>query len=254
MANLHRESTLSTVRKLLSANLSCLENDFSRTGTFVYEAEKREGGFRFPFREKSLSVVTMGKGVIISCNSERMAWVKEQLGQLHRGQIFSAAAIGRMQQYVSKDHQYIAGPDQKYVCSSYDTKPFELPEGLNVTLVQRNEVPSLYAYNGFNHALSYRVDNPRPDVLATVAEFNGEIVGIAGASEDSELMWQIGVNILDEYQGRGIGKALVGTLTNAILNEGAVPYYSTEVSNLQSRQLAISLGYWPAWVELYARE
>jgi len=79
------------------------------------------------------------------------------------------------------------------------------------------------------------------------------VVGIAGASADCELMWQIGVDVLPEYQGLGIGKALVGTLTKAVLEKGVLPYYSTEVSHLQSRQLAVSLGYWPAWVQLYAR-
>jgi GNAT superfamily N-acetyltransferase len=66
-------------------------------------------------------------------------------------------------------------------------------------------------------------------------------------------MWQIGVDVLPEYQGLGIGKAIVGSLTRAVLDEGVLPYYSTAVSNLQSRQLATRLGYRPAWIELYTR-
>lgn len=89
--------------------------------------------------------------------------------------------------------------------------------------------------------------------MAVAAFCDGKVVGIAGASEDCELMWQIGVDVLPEFQGLGIGKAIAGTLTKAVLDEGVLPYYSTEVSNLQSRQLAISIGYWPAWVELYDR-
>jgi len=89
--------------------------------------------------------------------------------------------------------------------------------------------------------------------LAAVAEYGGIIVGIAGASEDCELMWQIGVDVLPEFQSRGIGKALVGKLTRALFHEGIVPYYSASLSNMQSRQLAVSLGYWPAWIQIYAR-
>jgi predicted GNAT family acetyltransferase len=112
----------------------------------------------------------------------------------------------------------------------------------------------LYGYTRFKHALSFRTDSLRPDMMAAVAVCDGTVVGIAGASADSETMWQIGVDVLPEYQEKGIGKAIVGTLTLSILREGVTPYYSTITSNLQSRQLAASLGYWPAWVEMYARD
>jgi hypothetical protein len=39
-----------------------------------------------------------------------------------------------------------------------------------------------------------------------------------------------------------------------VLAAGRVPCYSTAVSNIASRSLAIRLGYWPAWTELYALE
>ena len=54
--------------------------------------------------------------------------------------------------------------------------------------------------------------------------------------------------------GGGIGRALVGRLTAAVFDRGRVPYYSTTVANLRSRDLAIGVGYWPAWTDLYARD
>ncbi|WP_274648884.1 GNAT family N-acetyltransferase [Paenibacillus humicola] len=106
----------------------------------------------------------------------------------------------------------------------------------------------------FKNALSFNPESSRPDILAAVAECDENIVGVAGASADCETMWQIGVDVVPAYQGLGIGKALVGTLTKAVLNEGIVPYYSAAVSHLHSRRLALSLGYWPAWIHVYARE
>ncbi|GGD77967.1 hypothetical protein GCM10010911_39960 [Paenibacillus nasutitermitis] len=182
-----------------------------------------------------------------------MDWVRQNLGHLTRGQIFSIPTMTMIEEYVRRDNQFIAGPDQKYVCSSDDLAEFNIPQGISISTYDRSNVIKLYEHTVFRHALSYQSDSPRPDRLASVAEHKGKIVGIAGASEDSELMWQVGVDVLPEYQGLGIGKAIVGTLTKRIINEGIVPYYSTEVSNLQSRQLAISLGYKPAWIQLYAR-
>ena len=50
---------------------------------------------------------------------------------------------------------------------------------------------------------------------------------MAGASEDCEEMWQIGINVLPEAEGQGIGKKLVPVLKNEILRRGKVPFYST---------------------------
>ncbi|HEY7415117.1 MAG TPA: GNAT family N-acetyltransferase [Ktedonobacteraceae bacterium] len=254
MATVKREALLQAIRKVLAANLACHEDDFMKDGTFISVAEVREGRMKFPLREKSLSMVTMGKSVRISCSADWIDWAKKYLGSLTREQLFSASTIAQIQHYVELDRQWIAGPVQKYVCSRDDLKPFFVPEEINVTLVERKDIPSLYEHDQFQHALSNQVQSVRPDVLASVAEHRGNVVGIAGASADCEVMWQIGVDILAEHQGRGIGKALVGTLTRALWKKGIIPYYSTTVSNLQSRQLASSLGYWPAWIELYTKE
>ncbi|MDQ1914875.1 GNAT family N-acetyltransferase [Paenibacillus sp. GD4] len=248
-----RKVALQTVRTVLAADLACSDTDFLFDKVTVNKAEIREGRFRFPLREKSLSIVTMGKGVIASCNQERVEWVKRILGNLARGQIFSIQTVAKLEDYVKKDNQFIAGPDQKYICSVDDLAEFYIPQGVKVSTYTQKNVVELYEHMSFRHALSYRSDNARPDMLATIAECDGKIVGIAEASGDCELMWQIGVDVLPGYQGIGIGKVIVGTLTKAILDQGILPYYSTEVSNLQSRQLAISLGYWPAWVQIYAR-
>ncbi len=91
-------------------------------------------------------------------------------------------------------------------------------------------------------------------MLATVAFEGGAVVGIAGASADSDDMWQIGVSVADGYRRHGIGRALVAALTVAVLKEGKVPYYSSWPANVASNALAQSLGFWHAWIEIYARE
>jgi predicted GNAT family acetyltransferase len=67
-------------------------------------------------------------------------------------------------------------------------------------------------------------------------------------------MWQIGIDVVPSYRNQGIGKALVSRLTEALFKVGKLPYYSTRASNIPSRRIAISLGYWPAWVEIHSRE
>jgi GNAT superfamily N-acetyltransferase len=254
MALIQRTALLHAIRRVLAATHACHEDDFMREGTNVVVAEVRDGRMKYPMPERSLSIVTLGKGVSISCTTGRIEWAKKSLGGLTREQLFSASTIARVQRHIEQDGQWLAGPIQRYVCSKEDLRAFIIPEEISVTLVERGDIPALYAHDQFRNALSYHIESMRPDVLASVAERHGAVIGIAGASADCDVMWQIGVDVLSEYQGRGIGKALVGTLSQALWKRDIIPYYSTKVSNLQSRQVASSLGYWPAWVDLYAKD
>ena len=91
------------------------------------------------------------------------------------------------------------------------------------------------------------------DMLA-VGAYDGErLVGLAGCSADCEDMWQIGVDVLPAWRGRGIAPALTGRLTAEIFARGKVPFYCAAWSNIKSVRNAIRCGYRPAWVELTAR-
>jgi len=69
------------------------------------------------------------------------------------------------------------------------------------------------------------------------------------ARSPSDDLWQIGVDVLAEYRGCGIGQALVQRLAAAICARGKIPYYATVASNLASRNVANSAGFWPCWIE-----
>src|SRR6185437_12634690 len=123
-----------------------------------------------------------------------------------------------------------------------------------IHVIRGNAVPELYNFPGFRNALAYRVDSPRPDVLAAVATIESDVVGIAGASADCDAMWQIGVDVVPDERGRGIGRAVVSRLTQEVLAEGRLPYYSAFVANVASHGVASAVGFWPVWVEVYARD
>jgi GNAT superfamily N-acetyltransferase len=262
-----RRAVLRAIRTVLAADCACTEQDFLKDGVVVTHAKELARRRRFPFPARPLLVFTMGAGVVLSAHPERAAWLQTNLGHLDRDTIFSAPTIALLAQHVARDQQDLAGPDLKYACSKDDFRPAVVPDHVAISLVEGDDVSDLYQYRGFEEALHYRTDpatgpcgpgccalsGPRPDMAAAVASRAGEIVGIAGAKADCELMWQIGVDVVEVARGGGIGRALVSRLTELILDSGRIPYYSTAVSNIRSRAVALSLGYRPAWTELYAR-
>jgi GNAT superfamily N-acetyltransferase len=245
-------SALSIVKKVLAVDFACQESDFENQGIFIHQAKELPGRRRFPFREKAFSIASMGRGVVVSCSLERLGWADAHLSQLSRDVVFTPTAIALMGELVKKDGQSIAGPDLKHICTPDIFQPFPLPEDLKIDIFDDGK--KLEKYNDddrFPNTKGYP-NNPRR--VAAIATFKNKVAGIATGCADCDALWQIGVDTLEPYRNRGVGKATVSAVTEYILNKGIVPYYSTLETNLQSRAVAAALGYKVAWIELYARE
>lgn len=91
-----------------------------------------------------------------------------------------------------------------------------------------------------------------PDEIGVAALQDGKMIGMAGVSHDSPYMWQIGIDVLPEARGKGIGVTLVKLLKNEILKAGRIPYYGAAFSHTVSQNIAIRSGFHIAFVELTA--
>ena len=87
-------------------------------------------------------------------------------------------------------------------------------------------------------------------MVGVAAIKDDEILGMAGASMDSPIMWQIGINVEPNGRRKGIGKMLVALLKNEILDKGRLPYYGTSMGHIASQKVAIGSGFVPVWAEL----
>ncbi len=125
-------------------------------------------------------------------------------------------------------------------------------KNITVNILKENDILSLYNDNRFHMALGYDNESDKKDVLATVGYIDGKIAGVAGASNDSDTMWQIGIDVLPEYRRTGVAVTLTKILTDEIIKCGKVPYYCTAWSNIASKCNAIKCGYKTAWVEMTA--
>lgn len=133
-------------------------------------------------------------------------------------------------------------------------KPVKQNATVTIKMLYENDIPSLYHDRRFSMALSYESGEDKKDVIAAVGYLDGKIVGIAGASNDCDTMWQVGIDVIPEYRRLGIAATLTKRLTDEILSLGKVPYYGTAWSNLASKNNAIKSGYRSAWVEMAAKE
>lgn len=97
-------------------------------------------------------------------------------------------------------------------------------------------------------------DDAPKDEIGVGAYKDGRVLGMAGATSDSDMMWQIGINVMPEAEDLGIGTMLVKIIKNEILDRGRLPFYGTSMSHITSQRVALAAGFVPAWAELYCEE
>jgi GNAT superfamily N-acetyltransferase len=239
---------------VLAADCACSESVFEHDGLFVTAADVRDGRRRYPPAAMPLGLVTMGRGVVVSCHASWVGALRTLLQDHSREEMFSAPTITALTRFVEPTGAVLHGPALSHVCAPAAFRPAVDPEGVTFEVVEGVDVRALYRYPGFDYALSYDPNHPRPDVAAAVARRGERVIGIAGMSADCDVMWQIGIAVVAEERGAGVGRALVGRLTELAFQRNRVPWYAADIGNIRSQALAASLGYWPCWVELFARD
>lgn len=227
------------VRAQLAVDLNCTEADLlgEKDGFRFVEAAENPGRRPFPRGEHHFEMLTMGQAIVVSATPVVLERVRPRLMGLDRDEAFSAP--------------FVYGRGLYYLPELPTNRIVPKPEGFVCTLAEREDIPALYALEGFHNALHYDVHHPRPDVLAMLAKRENRVVGIAGASADCGMLWQVGIDVLPESRGFGLAAYLIGELTREILRRGKIPYYGTASSNLASQRVAHRAGYGPAWICAY---
>jgi GNAT superfamily N-acetyltransferase len=233
------EEMIHIVRKQLATDLNCKPGDLNgEKDSFVFTVVRDNPDRRpFPRTERHFEMLSMGKSIVVSASPDILDYVKPLLAGKDRDEAFSMP--------------FVYGHGLYYLPDLAQLKPLAAPEGFSYAMVEQRDIPPLYQIEGFRNAMSYDINHPRPDVLVFLARKDDRIAGMAGASIDCAMMWQVGMDVLPEYRNLGLAAHLVNRLTLEILNRRFVPYYGTASSNIASQRVAHRAGYDPAWVCAY---
>ena len=235
----------------LAMELGCAPEDFSGEETVLTSPVLPEERRKFSEKPFFLQMATFGGGAVISAAEELHPWLREWTKGKRGFWLFEQHNYFALDRELRKygyqmaltHHMFIPTPD-----------PAEIETDLPHRWLEQGDLAPFYGREEFSNALCDRFRPERPDVLAVAALDGEELVGMAGCSADTPELWQIGVDVLPRYRGRGIGRTLVTLLRSEALRRGALPYYGTSLSNIASWRIALAAGFLPAWVEAEARE
>ncbi|MBQ8176191.1 MAG: GNAT family N-acetyltransferase [Oscillospiraceae bacterium] len=251
MKTMFKNELVSAVAEQLALDYCCNAEDFACKSNKVTLAGIAEGRRVFRAEPDFFKAGTMGNATVITAAGEMLDFANELAEKYGGAEIFELTKIREINAQLAKYNKAIAFNSIFYLpVTPYSYTPnnkFELE------FYEKPEIISeLYPVKGFNNALMYDSTKPRHDVLAVCAFDNGQIIGMAGASNDSQRFWQIGIDVLPEYRGKGIATELVSALTKAVFEHGAIPYYGTWSGNIASQNTARKAGYYPVWTEMNA--
>lgn len=191
-------------------------------------------------------IICMGQVRILAAE-EILGWCEQEYGSMKNPEWFCQfSSLRRLDGKLRQHGRRIEDVRLNFLPCDNDV---QIPAPCRVRWLEAGELAERRDLGAFRHAICGSALTP--DVLAVAAVKEGRIVGIAGATEDCDMLWQIGVDVERGQMGLGTAAALVCLMKNEILKRGKIPFYSTSQSHIISMDTAVSAGFLPAWSEIY---
>ncbi len=247
--NMEQKRIWETALKQSATDMNAEPSDFLKEGVTFRTFRPAEGRRVYLPDPIRLDMVSYGKGIVAVGDEAFEDIVKDYVGKYGSIHIFETPNLYSLNGMLD--------PFDLRACFMAE---FFLPDikkldafscDLDIRILHQEDFRDLYLPE-WGNALSFK--RKELDMIGTGYYEKGRLVGFAGASADCDGMWQIGIDVLPGYRGRGLASALTNALAKEILSAGKIPFYCCAWSNLASLKNAIRSGFTPAWVELTARE
>ena len=244
------ENTAGKINQLLTEQFAidygCSVIDFCCKETLVTELRPNEQARK---REEPgiLSMLSYRGKLVIAAVPELMDWSRSVLAKHCSAEwCFEAGALISIDRKLQEFGYEI---DQAHL---FFTPRFTIPAPVHpVRFLHSTEIAELEDDERIDEAFLF--EDYIEDVLGAAIYDDAEtLLAVAGATANSERMWEMGVNSFAE--GKGYAISVLSALTQEILNQGKVPYSGTAISHLASQNVSLRAGLFPTFCELTTKK
>ena len=238
-----------TVRAQFRIDTNCATEDEDEQIININEAKRMAGARYFGELDPFFRVIIYHGEMYMSADKRILNWCREKYG-LYKPEWFCKYENLRVLDNKLREYGYEIQDTHVYFLPDLEAGEYEFEVPFRLKWYDENEVDVYRKANPFKHALGFISE--APDVIAVAALDEGdEPIAMAGASRDSNSMWQIGVDVTKGYGHKGLAVYLVTTLKERILEMGKVPFYGTSESHSNSMDVAIRAGFIPSFTEVF---
>jgi len=211
------------------------EDSFTRSENVIFETDKT-----------FFEIITFGGNAIMRVDEKISNWCTEKFFNTPANEILDGENLFLIEGKLREHGKKLGGEHLRFLHLN-DEICVSKPGDFSFELYEKDQISELYSDKRFNNALNYY-----NDVLAIVARINGEIAAMAAADDNTCGLWQIGIDTLDEYRGKGLAAYLVKEIVCEIEKRGKVPFYTTWSANIASMRVAMAAGFCPVWINYFA--
>ncbi len=225
----------------LALEYNAKPEDFTANRATVTTPAKPDGVRLYSHELPFFQMASTGSGVVITANEVLHPFLKEFTGDTERFKhpywLFELPHLLCIERELNK-YDYTLSSTFHMFLPGKPHKVRVMSDAFTLKWFDKTSVKTLYPNTDF------------PDVLALAAYDGDEIAALAGASADTDALWQVGIDVKERYRGHGLGTTLVSLLCDRIEALGKTPFYGTVLANLHSQNIALNTGFYPAWVEI----
>ena len=231
-------------------DFGCSPEDFEADGNRFLVSKPTTGARVYCSRPVLFDMATYGRNTVAAGREDLVEAARELFGDLAQPhELFGPEKLAGLDRLLRERGAKIGFASHFFLPDPALSPAFADSSPLSVRLLGPEEFAPFYVPE-FSNALSAK--RPELDRLACAAYDEERAVALAGISEDCPAMWQIGIDVIPEYRGRGIGPYLVHRLTREVLAVGRLPFYGAAWANVRSLKTAERAGYRPAWTQISA--
>lgn len=233
---------------LLSLEYNCTPEAFEIEDNTLTEVKLLDGRRQYD-DEGFFCMVTLGAGTVITADPCLHPFFEEFIKGKKGHWLFEVPNLLKIEKELNK-FSYTLEQSHHMFLPSREVVP---KLDYSTRWYYGDDIHRFYGDSRFPNAICEKYLPERPDRMAVVALSDGEIMGMAGCSEDAPGWMQIGIDVLPQFRSRGVGTYLVTLMKNKTLEVGAIPFYGVSVANYHSWNIAQSSGFRPTWVEIGAK-
>ncbi len=243
MANSFYAKNLARFRAECARELGCDESAFDSHALTVVPRPETARYKNFAF------VHTFGTGTVVSVEPSYLEWTLAHTPDKHflafGGSDFLVPFLAETER--RGDRAAMRGTGLGFVAQELPTEP-ALPVGVTAMSIDRDWRATYLASSVFDNSLGEPGEEHPEEYwrwgIALVAP-DGEPIAVAGAYDDGQDLLEIGVDVHRDHRGKGLGLAVVSTLSRAIHAQGLTATYFCAASNVRSHRTALACGFVP---------
>ncbi len=220
----------SKVEELLSKEFYCNSEELNGKVT-IYSVN-------FNAKQPHIKILAY-KNCVVVCTSEDLHYkVRELLQNKNRDEIFELPLV--------------YGQTIHYVPNDSCTEDVSVSLNYKCEYLFDKDIFSLTGLIGFENSLAFDENGSTTTKAVYIARDKDRIIGVAGAAESLvNGVWEIGVDVMEEYRNARLGTYLVRGLTKELLARNIIPFYSASITNIGSQMVASRCGYIPFWIDTF---